>query len=339
LEYEASITFTVNIILLISTIVLIILKTSILLISIVFLLSRVIGFIASVFFAKKVQKDLRFEPIFRGFADTWKKVLTFGLFLLFNNLFFQIDTILLGIWKGDYEVGVYQSVFKLILLPLIIPDIFTNALMPTLSRLFSSNIEKWEKTGFLLNKLFTALIMPIAILLFVYSEQIVNLLYGGDKYQEAIPVLKILSVTMFLRFSFESFSLMLTTSNRMSIRMWSVISATFLNIGLNYFFINRYGALGASIVSLISNTFVLLIYLFFLRNLFYKWIVNINQIMLYVFSFIVFIIFLSLENLRIYMAFPLILLIFFLYLYVIYFSKIEKSFILSSEMGITFFRK
>lgn len=339
LEYEAGISFAVNIILLISTIILIILKSGILLIGVAFLLSRLIGFISALIYAKRLNKDLSFKLSFEDFSETKKKIFTFGIFLIFNNLLFQIDTILLGFWKGDYDVGIYQSVFKIILLPLIIPDIFTNAFMPTLSRLFSSNTEQWEKTGYLLHKIFAACVMPISIFLFVYSEQIVHLLYGGEKYIEAIPVLRILTVTMFLRFSFEPFSLMLTTSNRISIRMWAVIAGTVVNIILNYFIIYKYGALGASFVSLVSNILVLLIYFISLRNLFIKWILNTNQIFFYIYSLILFISFWFLRDFNIYLAITLIPLLLLIYLYKIYFNEIERRIIFSTEIGITPFRK
>lgn len=339
LEYEAYISFGVNLFLIISVITLIYLKATIILISVFFILSRFIGFFAAVFYLKKMNNEVSLSLAYNGLRNDKNKIFVYGLFLLFNNLFFQIDTILLGLWKGEYEVGIYQSVFKLILLPLIIPDIFTNALMPTLSRLFSADIEKWKRTGFFFNKFLTVTVIPISLVFFVFPEKVVGLLYGSNKFLDAIPVLRILSVTFFIRFSFESFSLMLTTSNRIPLRMWTVLTVTVLNISLNYFFINKYGALGAAIVSVISNISVLLVYLYFLRELVVGWIFNVKQIFYYLFSFLIFIISWYLKGIDFFLLVSAILIIWSFYVLIIFLDHRERKLIFSTDYGKSLLEK
>lgn len=339
MEYETNVSFIINIGLLVSVVVLVFCKVSILVIGLVFLFSRIAGFAFAVYYSSKVKSDLSFRLDYSNIWETKNKILVFGLFLLFNNLFFQIDTLLLGIWKGEFEVGIYQSVFKFILLPLIIPDIFTNALMPALSRFYTSNRLQWERTGFMMNKLLSVIVIPISVILFVYADQIVHLLYGGQKYLEAIPVLRILSLTLFVRFSFEAFSIMLTTSNRQHIRMWAVISAATLNIVLNYYFIKKYGALGASIVSFVSNLFVILVYLYFLRRLFVVWILKYEQLFLYLFSISIFIVAWWLRSINVFIGTSCLLVVFVPYIYYLYFDKDEKKIIFSTDVGLSIFKK
>ena len=339
LEYEAYISFGINLILIISVLTLIYLKASIILIGIFFIISRVMGFGAAIIYLKKINEKVSFILVYDELKNDKNKILVYGLFLLFNNLFFQIDTLLLGIWKGEYEVGIYQSVFKLILLPLIIPDIFTNALMPTLSRLFSTDLEKWKVTGFFLNKFLAIIAVPISLIFFVFPDKIIVLLYGGEEFLNSIPVLRILAITFFLRFSFEAFSLMLTTSNRISLRMWTVITATILNIFLNHFFISKYGALGAAIVSLISNSFVLLMYFFFLRNLVVSWLFNVKQFLFYTFSFSMFVLSWYLKETNFLLLVSLILIVWSLYVLLIFLDDRERKLIFSTELGKTFLEK
>lgn len=339
LEYEASISLGINLMLIISVLTLVILKSSIIVISVFFIISRITGFLLAISRIKKINVDISFKLVKNGLWDDKNRILVYGLFLLFNNLFFQIDTLLLGLWKGEYEVGVYQAVFKLVLLPLIIPDIFSNAFMPTLSRLFSSDITKWEKTGFLLNKILIAIAIPVSLIFFVFADKIVIILYGGQKYLEAIPVLRILSITFFLRFSFETFSLMLTTSNRIPLRMWVVLIATTLNIILNYFFINIYGVFGAAVVSLISNSLVLVVYFYFQWNLFVKWILNEKQILFYLLSLLIFIGSWYLRETN-YLAVVLTsIIIWMLYVFFIFLDKREREIIFSTDFGQSLIEK
>lgn len=338
MEYETKVSTIINVGLLLAIIISVVIKVDIIIIGVIFLLSRIIGFILAVYYAISLKNDLSFKLNLSDF-ESFKKVLVFGMFLLFNNLFFQIDTLLLGLWKGEYEVGVYQSVFKLILFPLIIPDILSNAIMPTLSRFYMNNFKQWEKTGYIMNKLLSAITIPITLVIYIYAEQIVVLLYGGHKYLEAISVLRILSLTMFFRMTFEAFALLLTTSNRQHIRMWTVIVATLINVTFNYFFIRDYGALGASFVACGTNLFIVLIYIFILRKLFLKWMFNFNNLFFYLFSTFIFLIGLHFQGINLFIGSVLILIITSVYIYFVFFSSEERKVIFSTELGISFFKK
>jgi O-antigen/teichoic acid export membrane protein len=222
-EYETNVSLIMNISLLIITIVFIFLKVSIILIAVGFVVSRIIGFTSGLVYSKKVIPGIRYQPLLEGFSNLKGDMLVFGFHLFFSYLFFQLDTILLTLWKGEYYVGIYQSAFKLIMLPLVIPEILINVLLPVLSRMFKENPIKWERTGFYMNKILLMIVIPISIILFIYAKEILNLIYGV-KYVEAVPVLQIFAVIIFVRFSLEPFALMLTTSNRQWFRLYTVIA-------------------------------------------------------------------------------------------------------------------
>jgi O-antigen/teichoic acid export membrane protein len=162
-----------------------------------------------------------------------------------------------------------------------------NTLLPVLSRLNVENHPQWERVGFLMNKLLVIVIIPVSLILFVFADKIIVLIYGTQNYQDAIPVLRIFSVILFVRFNLETYALMLTTANRQKIRMYVVIIASVLNICLNYFAIPKYGAYGAAIVSLITNTVVGIIYIASTLSLFHKWMINVRMISLLIIALIV----------------------------------------------------
>ena len=89
-------------------------------------MTRVLGLALSIRVASSVLTDHWFHFNLEGWKEARKKVLVFGAHTLFGILYFQIDTILLAFWKGDQDVGIYQAVFRIIVLTLVIVDIATS---------------------------------------------------------------------------------------------------------------------------------------------------------------------------------------------------------------------
>lgn len=330
LEYETKVSIFVNVGLLLIVFPLIIFSMNVLWIAFAFVLTRILGFVIGIHYSHKLVPEISFKLLLDGFHEIKSKVFVFGFFLLFNNLFFQLDTILLSLWKGDRETGIYQAVFKLIMLPLVVPDIFINTLMPVLSRLNVENQAQWKRVGYLMNKILTAIVLPVSIILFVYSEQIIKFIYGLNNYVAAVPILKIFAVTLFVRFSLEVYALLLTTSNRQTIRLYTVIAATILNFSINYFLIPLYGAYGAAIVSLITNIFVGVVYCSVNLRLIYEYLFNLKTLGMFSISACIALIFWLNKTINVFITAPIILLIFLLLALFFYFSKDEKKLIFSN---------
>lgn len=278
--YETRVAFISNLFLIILAILFLYFKIDLIYIALVFMSSRIFGTFLSFSYLRKIYKYFHFNFSFSNLGILKRKSLIFGLHLIFSFLFFQVDTLLLARMKGEYEVGIYQSVIKLIMLPLVIPDIFNNALMPTLSRLFNNSEKDWLKLGGFMGKVLFIIIIPVTLILFFYASEIINLIYGLKKFGEAVFVLKVFGFVLFVRFLLEPYALMLTTSDRQKIRFFTVVLATLLNISLNSYFIPEYGVNGSAIVSLFVNSFVGLIYFWFLRREFTFWLFNFKNFLL-----------------------------------------------------------
>ena len=276
LQYETKISFIINVTLLVVIIVLKLYNISINFIALFFVFSRILGLIFSVRASSKILPGINYHPKFTRWREVRSKVMVFGVHLLFSNLFFQLDTLLIAFIRGEYEVGIYQAVFKLVLLPLIIPDVIINALLPVLSRTFSENPERWEKLGRIMNKLLILVSLPVTMILFVYAKPIIEIVYNAKEFLPAIPVLRIFALILFVRFTVETYALMLTTSNRQHKRMLVVVIATLLNFGINLYMISNFGFLGAAYTSLLTNVLVGIGYIFYTYPLIRNWLINIK---------------------------------------------------------------
>ena len=337
LDYEMKVSIFTNSLLLIVTVILLITHSSVIFIAIAFMGSRILGLLLAVKYSYVVLPNIVYKPIFTGFRSMKNKVLIFGLHLVFNYLVFQMDTILLAFWKGDFYVGVYQAAFKLILIPLLIPEILINVLTPTLARLNIENKQQWSSIGSVMCKLLYIIVLPISVIFFVYAEQIIKLIYSSNGYLDAIPVLRVLAITLFLRFNFEAFALMLTTSNRQNIRMVIVIFAALLNFLLNYFAIPKYGVYGAAVAALFTNLFIAIVYSFTTLPFFYQWFLKPKVGIVFSITIIMVFLLYQIKYFTIFLMVPLILISFILLGYFYFLNSYERKVLLPSKFRISSF--
>ena len=274
LQYETQGSFIANLVLLAALVLISIFHAPIWLAALAFTGSRALGLIIAVMTATRFVQ-------FRAPSFTigeLKKVLrqgwSFGLHLLFEVLYFQLDTLLLSLWQGDYEVGIYQSVMKLVVLALMLPDIAINVTLPVLSRLHDEDPQKWEWLGGLLNKTLWLLALPIGLVFIVFAEPVIQIIYGVEKYAPAIPIMRVAGLMIITRFFFATYGVMLMVAGRQKVRMLVVMMATVISLALNAYAIPRHGAWGAIIVSLVANFFVAIAFVLFSRALFKRWTFN-----------------------------------------------------------------
>ncbi len=316
--FEARVSLISNFSLVIMSLLLMLLNVELIYIAICFTLTRILGVLVSIIYLLKIDTTIKLNLKFRNLGVLKEKTLIFGLHLIFSYLFFQIDTLLLAKMRDEYSVGIYQSVMKLIMLPLVIPDILNNAMMPTLTRLHNQLKNDWFRLGQSMGRLLIIVIVPVTIVFYYFSNEIIDLIYGLKKYYDAVIVLQIFGLILFVRFLLEPFALMLTTSNRQKIRMITVIIATALNILLNLYFIPRYGVIGASIVSLIINSIVGITYFIAVEKEFSSYLLNVKNLFLLVFSLSLMIILVNLTFLSFFlklMTFTMCYIVFVLFYY------------------------
>lgn len=255
-HHEARISLGSNLVLLVALVALWVTGGSVIAVAGAFLLTR--GMIAIHAFLR-LQKmigasGLRLRT--DGLRPLLQGVLVFGLHFVFGNLFFQIDTLLLTYLRSEGDVGIYQSAFKIAVLVLIVPDIAVTATLPALTHLHAVNREQWQEGGRLLARVLFLAAFPVAVFLGLSGDAIVRLVYGPSAVREAGVVLQLFAATVFVRFTVDAFALMLTTAERQIVRLWIVLGGTILNLALNAAIIPTHGAIGAAVVSLVTNAAV-----------------------------------------------------------------------------------
>ena len=184
-----------------------------------------------------------------------KEALPFGLAGMFAIIYFQTDTVMLSIMKGDAVVGWYNAAYRLVMGTLFIPGAFVGALYPVLSRYFTSSKDSlmvvYEKSF----KFLLMLAIPLGIGTTLLADRIIIFLYGED-FAASIIALQILIWVASLIFIRSIVGYVPASTNKQLVDTRIAGTAALLNVGLNLLLIPTYSYVGAGVASIASQVFV-----------------------------------------------------------------------------------
>lgn len=193
----------------------------------------------------------------------WKRhmipIIYLFVMILAQTLFNSVDITMIGLLKGDVEVGIYSTAHKVA--NLIVQVVVSSAwvVMPRMSNYFADR--NYEAINMFLKKVlgyFALLGLPCIIGTICVSEELVQII-AGEEYLGAIPVLQILMIGFVFDLFGNSFigniiCLPLKEEKKYT-AVW--IIASLINIVLNYFLIPLYGSRAAALTTAFSYIFSL----------------------------------------------------------------------------------
>ena|GEM_PF-2560204 len=198
-----------------------------------------------------------------------KEALPFGLSDIFYVIYFQIDVVMLSILRNESEVGLYSAPGRFINTILLLPQIITQAVLPITFRLFKKSQEDLKKTYHMLFHYFVLLGMPLSVLFYTLSKEIVVLLYGDEFIQSAV-VMKITAWIIFLRCMNTSAGTILTSIDRQKIKTFFQGILCVEKILLGFILISRFGYIGAAIAAVIIEISISVMYFLAVAKYFRK---------------------------------------------------------------------
>jgi O-antigen/teichoic acid export membrane protein len=227
----------------------------------VFLYIAIVDIIVNLIFCEKniVKTTFEFDRLF--FRQTITKALALGAVTIFALIYVRIDTVMLEFMKGSAVVGWYNAAYNLILGFNPIPVLFMSALLPLMSYTYiKSNVSLiyiYEKSF----KFLLIFALPLTFGIFLLSDKFILLIYGNS-YVNSIGALQILSFDILLKFLYLCLWFVLISADQQYKLAFCAAGGALLNISLNLFLIPQYSLIGASIATIITETYILLIYLY-----------------------------------------------------------------------------
>ena len=197
------------------------------------------------------------RPVFRvslPFSiELLKAALPFTFMGICSVVYVKIDTVMLGIMKSAASVGWYSAAYRILEAVMFIPPVFALALLPVLSIYHKENMgEKLRKAYELSFKILFSIGLGIAVGLFLLAGHVVHLLYGRD-FVHAGDALKILSWTILFGYVNYLLGSVLIAMRKEKIPAITIGFGTVFNIGLNALLIPKFGYLGASISTVLTE--------------------------------------------------------------------------------------
>lgn len=253
MEWEAIITFTVNVaVTAFGFVALYFSPTSLALLN-VYILSSFIGFLMTAYVLRKEYcgaiKHFSKKLIGPIAVAAWP--LTVGG--LAGTFMHNVDVLMLGWWCAAAEIGFYSAAQKIVGMLYIIGGLLTAAAGPALFRIVYENDKK--RISLATTKTITIVLliaMPLAAGGIILGGQIVKLIFG-ESYADAAPVFKVLISSLLVIYPFSILHNIIFAYNKQAkILVYSAIVAL-TNIVLNAALIPQYGATGAAIATVFAN--------------------------------------------------------------------------------------
>lgn len=197
-----------------------------------------------------------------------------GKFILLNSyhfiinglavvLYTQLDRIMLGKFVSQEAVGLYSAASTIAVMWEFVPNAVINSACPVLIKLRKTNVNAYKKRYKQLLLGISVLGVAVGIAFTILAKLIVFILYG-ELYYPSINALRILIWSTSFAMIGSARGIWLISEQKHKYGKYFTILGAMLNAVLNYLIIPRWGIDGASMTTLVSQLFVIIVapYLF-----------------------------------------------------------------------------
>ncbi len=253
MEYESIAISLESFVILIIVLTLLVKIPSVFNLGIAYFLGALVSLFFVLFAAHKFNfiKKLRFSFNKENLKYYFKNGTPLMLYGFLGFIFFSTDHLIIGYFRGMYELGLYSIATKVILNLNLIPTIAMIALLPYLSfQVFNK-----EKLYKIYKKIFLAIILIsflVVILINIFIDPLVRILLGS-KYLLSIPIIKFLIWIIIFLFPLVLLDNIIFIFNRQWLNFYLTVGAALLNLLLNIILVPIYGINGAIFATLISQ--------------------------------------------------------------------------------------
>ncbi len=177
--------------------------------------------------------------------------------LLSQTVFVNTDVTILGLTRGDFEVGLYSTSTKIYNFTNTVVASIAWVVMPQLSGLFSK--KAYPEINKLLKYSLNFIIilgLPCLVGMNIIAEELIEVI-AGKEYLGAAMSLRILSFSLFFSFVAGFFgNIIMLPSGREKIMLFGSVVSAVVNLVLNLIFIPIYGLNAAAVTTAVANFLV-----------------------------------------------------------------------------------
>lgn len=176
--------------------------------------------------------------------------------MMFTGSIFYIlgwtDNVILGIFRSEAEVGVYDTSFKIAAASAIILVAVNAIQAPSIAELFhKGEIKKLQHSIFSATRLLFWSTLPVTVLILLFPEFILSIF--GKEFIYAATALRILAIGNFVSCITGSVGMLLQMTGHQKPYNRIITVAAIIGVVINFILIPKIGLLGAAISSTVSK--------------------------------------------------------------------------------------
>jgi O-antigen/teichoic acid export membrane protein len=177
-----------------------------------------------------------------------RSALPLGFFIVVLNLYSYVDSVMLGVMRGDAETGIYAAAYKTYEGFSYFPSIIAAVLTPRLSRLFVANVSAHRRLALVGIGASVAMALVVAVPAFVFAMPLVTTIFGPQFAAAAAPF-RVLCVGLPFVFAIWVLHATAISVNKERLLVKAAVSGLVVNLAVNAFAIPRAGGVGAAIAT------------------------------------------------------------------------------------------
>ena len=188
-----------------------------------------------------LSKDLLSQGIIIGFIQIVAQFISY------------IDIILLEFLSDNTSVGLYSAAYRAMFLTIGFILIIHNLMIPILSGSYNTNFNMYKKYLDKYMKLVIFVTFGISVILIILAEPFLKMFYDLQKYQQSIICFRILMLNLFFWAVNSPLNTGLIAVKKEKILLYIVTFQLIANIIANFLLIPKYGIIGSSIATVITE--------------------------------------------------------------------------------------
>jgi O-antigen/teichoic acid export membrane protein len=258
MEKEAFIKILTNLILIITSVILVTIHRTPESLAIGYLVGSIAGtffaYLVNISFIRDLKKIINHKDNSAiDFITVLKIVLPITLTGIAGTVMVHIDTVMLGIWTDAEQVGLYAAAQRIVQFSLIVPGLFIAALYPTLTKIYNQDQKQFVLFAKKIVNILFIIGTPIAVGGYIVSQSLMLTLFGPEYLLSgpAFSWLIIGSLFIFPGFLFHVLVIITEQQQKLVRNICIIICATIL---FNIILIPTFGITGAAIGTTLAHT-------------------------------------------------------------------------------------
>ena len=230
-----------------------------------YLVSSLIVLWLGSYLCKKVFFTPSWDMDYGSIKDLFKKAMPFAVGAMMAEIFYNIDNVMISKMVGLESVGYYNAAYKLSYSGVLLANTMTLAIFPYLTKHWLGDKSKVFGMFRKLFKMLVILSMAFSLTAAILSDNIIMLVFGSQ-FKESIILFRLLVFALPPLFLMHLTNRTLDAVGEQRFKANTMIVGVIINVVLNFLLIYKFKAVGASIATVVTSIFLVVVHAIYLRR-------------------------------------------------------------------------